>query len=117
MQSRLSQNTSVACAPSNGVSKDGASVKQRWSEATAPPSGVPSPTMVTRLWRLPGPNSTIDSTPLPRASSGWKKGGLAQNPRVPEDAPAARAGRDGVAGARGAGGLWLGASRRAHPAQ
>jgi hypothetical protein len=79
--------------------------------------GVPSPTMVARLWRLPGSNSTIDSTPLPRAWSGWKKGGLAQSPRAPEDDPAARAGRDGVAVARGAGGLWLGAPRRAHPEQ
>jgi hypothetical protein len=115
MRRRFSQNTSVACAPSNGGSQDGAIVKRRWSGATAPPAGVPAPTMVARLWRRPGSNSTLASTPWPRVSSGWKNGGLAQSPRAPEDDPAARAGRDSVAVARGAGGLWLGASRRAPP--
>src|SRR5262247_2421641 len=32
--------------------------------------------MAARLWQRPGSNSTIASTPLPKAWSGWKKGAL-----------------------------------------
>src|SRR5262249_56440741 len=107
---------SVACAPWKEPWRDAPIPKPRSSEGTAARSGVPSLTMADRLWRLPVCNSMIALTLSLTAWSGWKKGGLAQGARAPADDPATGAGRDGVAVARGAGGLWLGASRRAHPA-
>ena len=116
MRSRSAKNTSVACAPWNGPWRDAPTPRPRSSEGTAARSGVPSLTMADCLGRLPVCNSLIASTLALKAGSGGKKGGLAPGARAPADDPAPWAGRDGVAVARGAGGLWLGASRRAHPA-
>src|SRR5215468_11230916 len=113
MPRRSSKNTSVACAPWNGPWRVAPIPKPRSYAGTAAQSGVPSPMMADHLWRRPASNSTIASPPLLRAWSGWKKGGLAQGARAPADAPAAWAGRDGIAVARGACSLWL-VHRAAH---
>lgn len=76
MPRKSSKNMSVACAPWNGLWRDARIPRPRLSGVTAAPSGVPSPTMAARLWRLPVSNSTSASLPLPRAWNGWKKGAL-----------------------------------------
>jgi hypothetical protein len=116
MPRRSSKNRAVGGAPWHVPWRDAPLPRLRASGATGVPSGVPAPMMADRLWRLPVSSAPIASRPVPRAWSGGKKGGLAPGARAPADAPAPWAGRDGVPVARGACGLWLGPSRRAHPA-
>jgi hypothetical protein len=82
----------VASGPSNGNSKGARTQQPRSCAAIVALCAVRSPMMAAHLWApqvLPCRTASVLS---PRASSGWKKGGLAQGVGAPEDHPPARVG-------------------------
>jgi hypothetical protein len=90
--------------------------KRQSCGASVARGAAPSPPLATHRWRPRGSSAMTAAPPARPAWSGSHKGGLAPGPRAPEDAPAARGGRDHGAGARRAAALGRGPEGGAPPA-